>query len=150
MQIAHQYKIEGEHNLSDLETLRKVYGYEFTEEHLEFISTFPGLCFEGSRIVKIDTENTIGTSIIHHFFSVSDILFVLGDETIMEAFEGVQDEEIGSYCILTFSHTETEIFVVSSGKHNKNDIYVYSSITDETVLICNGLENFINNYLYFD
>ena len=67
----------------------------------------------------------------------------------MEAYEDLPADEIGNYCVLTISLTNTEIFLVGSGEDNKNDIYIYSSITDETHKICNGIENFINNYLYF-
>ncbi len=150
MKIEHNYIIEGEHIELDCETLQRLYEYEFTEEHLEFIRSFPGLCFDGSKSVKIDKENTIGSSIIHHFFSASDILFVLNDEAIMMAFENIPVKEIGPYCILTFSHTETEIFLVGTGVNNMNNIYVYSSITDEIVNVCIGIENFINNFLCTD
>ena len=147
MEIKHHYLVEGEHDESDKENLEKKHGYKFTEEHLEFIKSFPGLCFEGSKIVKIEKENSLGNPLIHQFFSASDILFVLSDESIMEAFEDIPNKEIGHYSILTFSLTETEIFLVGSEKSNKNDIFVYSTITDETINICNGIENFINNFL---
>lgn len=150
MRIKHEYVIEGKHSETDLASLVNDYGYNFTEEHLTFIKSFPELHFEGSRIVKIDLENTIGTSIIHNFFSASDLVYVLGDEAIMEAFEDLPNEKVGPYCILAFSHTETEIFIVGCGEENKNNIYIYSSITDELVYICNGLENFINNYLILE
>jgi len=68
----------------------------------------------------------------------------------MEAFEDLPLAKISRYCILAFSHTETEIFLVGSDKNIENDIYIFSAITEELVLICKGIENFINNYLYLD
>ena len=68
----------------------------------------------------------------------------------MCAFEDIPKEQIGPYSILAFSHTETEIFLVGAGEDNKNDISIYSSITDEAFFVCNGIENFINNFLYVD
>ena len=147
MKIKHQFNIEDTHNNGDLITLLNSHKYNFTEEHLSFVKEFPGLSFNGSKLVILPKGNKIGTPLIHNFFSVSDILFVIDDETIMEAFEDIPEEQIGQYSILAFSLTETEIFLLGTEEGNKGNVYVYSSITDETVIICNGLENFINNFL---
>lgn len=150
MHINLEHNIDGSHSEEDVKKLDKEHGYKFTEEHLEFLRSYPGMSFNGSRIVRADPENEFVIAIVHDFLSASDILFVLGEDTIMKVFEDIPTDEIGPHNFLAFSFSETEIFVVGSAPHNQNDIFVYSSITDETIFICNGIENFINNHLYTD
>ena len=150
MQLKHEYKIGGSHSEEGVKRLEEEFGYNFTEEHLEFLSSFPGMSFKGSRLVRLDSDNDIGAVLVHNFLDASDLLYILEDEDIMEAYEALPKEKVEPYCILTISFTNTELLLVGSGSENKNKIYLFSTITDKLFFICEGIENFINNYLYED
>lgn len=136
-----------EYNPKLLDELEYKYNFVINGEALEFFSKYPSLQLSGCALLKSSSECNLTEGIlISDFLGIEQIIH-LKEENLFDPFNYLLDCLDGNLLPLSLSMGESQLIVARVEKTDKIEIYVLDDLRETSCYICDGIFNFINNYI---